>query len=162
MRPKGVIEDIWQKGQLPAGRASVIFKVPNKEAGKRLLQEIWVSGNKFKAEIFVPERADSLCGKCSKWGHTDFRCRELTPKCAICAGEHRTWLHTCAVATCGRTGGKGCAHTRLQCPNCGGPHYAQDGRCRAKREAIAIARGFVRSTSLVHEMVSSGNAPHMK
>jgi len=124
MRPRGVIEDIWKKNLLPGNKASVIFKVPNKEAGKRLLQEIWVAGNKFKAERFIPERADSLCGKCSKWGHTDFRCRELVPKCAMCAGDHRTFLHVCAVATCGRSEGRACAHVRPQCPNCGGPHFA--------------------------------------
>jgi len=59
MRPKGVIESIWRENKLPAGKASIIFKVPNKEAGRRLLQEIWVNGNKFKADTFIPERADA-------------------------------------------------------------------------------------------------------
>jgi len=40
MRPKGVIESIWRQNKLLAGKASVIFKVPNKEVGRRLLQEI--------------------------------------------------------------------------------------------------------------------------
>jgi len=110
MRPKGVIEYIWGQNKLPAGKSSVIFKVPNKEAGRRLLQDIWVSGNKFKADVFIPERADALCGNCSKWGHTDFRCRERVPRCAMCAGELRTFLHMCEVATCGRTGGRAWLH----------------------------------------------------
>jgi len=147
---------------LPAGKASVIFKMPNKEAGRGLLQEIWVNGNKFKADSFIPERADALCGNSSKWGHTDFRCRERVPRCAMCAGEHRTFLHMCEVATCGRTGGRACIHSRAWYPNCGGPHFAQDGRCRAKREAIATARGLITSATQVHEMVTSGITPPMK
>jgi len=157
-----VIEDIWGKGRLPAGKASVIFKVPNKEAGRKLLQEIWVNGNRFKAETFIPERADALYGNCSKWGHTDFRCCERVPRCATCAGDHHTFLHTCEVATCGRTGGRACVHSKLRCPNCGGPYFAQDGRCRVKREAIAIARGIIKLAYQVHEMVTSGIAPPMK
>jgi len=53
-------------------------------------------------------------------------------------------------------------HSRARCPNCGGPHFAQNGRCRAKREAIAMARGLITSATQVHEMVTSGIAPPMK
>jgi len=40
MRPKRLFEEIWQKISLPAGKASVIFKAPNKQVEKRLLEEI--------------------------------------------------------------------------------------------------------------------------
>ena len=53
-------EEQWQRGTLPRGRASVIFKVPNKTAGLGLLKEIWVAGNRFQAELFVASKADSL------------------------------------------------------------------------------------------------------
>jgi len=80
----------------------------------------------------------------------------------MCAGEHRTFLHMCEVAMCGQTGGRACKHSRPRCPNCGGPHFAQDGRCRVKREAIAMARGLITSATQAHEVVTSGIAPPMK
>ena len=161
MRPKEVIQEIWQKGSLPSGKASVVFKVATKEADRHLLQEIWVNGHRFRAEIYVRDRADTLYEKCSQWGHAGFRCREQKPTCGMCAGEHATAQHKCEVTTCGRVG-RGCAHIKARCPNCDGPHFAQDGRCKAKREAIAISRGLVQSASQEHEMVSSGDAPPMK
>jgi hypothetical protein len=59
-------EQQWQSGTLPGGKASVIFKVPNKAAGQRLLKEIWVAGNRFWAETYVPSKADSLYAICSR------------------------------------------------------------------------------------------------
>ena len=50
MRSKKIIEEHYQRGRLPLGKASVVFKVPGKAAGQALLKEIWVAGNKFKAE----------------------------------------------------------------------------------------------------------------
>jgi hypothetical protein len=43
IRPKEVIEEIWEKGSLPANKASVVFKVPGKEVARQLQQEIWVN-----------------------------------------------------------------------------------------------------------------------
>jgi hypothetical protein len=161
MRPKEVIEEIWGRGALPAGKASVVFKVPGKEVARQLLQEIWVNGNRFRAEIYVRDRADTLCGKCSQWGHAEFRCREQAPRCGMCSGDHTTATHECEVSVCRRVG-RGCQHIRSKCPNCGGMHFAQDGRCKAKREAIAIARGLIQSATQEHEMVTSGDAPPMQ
>jgi hypothetical protein len=42
IRPKEMIEGIWQEGRLLADKVSVVFKAPGKEVGRRLLQEIWV------------------------------------------------------------------------------------------------------------------------
>jgi hypothetical protein len=161
MRPKEVIEEIWGRGALPAGKASVVFKVPGKEVARHLLQEIWVNGNKFRAEVYVRDRADTLCGNCSQWGHAEFRCREQVSHCRMCSGEHRTTAHECQVSVCGRVG-RGCAHIKAKCPNCGGPHFVQDRRCRAKREAIAIARGLIQSATQEHKMVTSGGVPPMQ
>jgi hypothetical protein len=58
-------EELWRKGGLWQGKASVIFKVPNKAAGQKLLKEIWVAGNRFQAEQYVPSKADSLCAICN-------------------------------------------------------------------------------------------------
>jgi predicted RNA-binding Zn-ribbon protein involved in translation (DUF1610 family) len=133
-------EELWRKGELPRGRASVIFKVPNKAAGLGLLKEIWVAGNRFQAEIYVPSKADSICSICSMWGHSEFRCYSRMPACGICAGGHRTAEHRCDVVTCGRQG-RACEHTTIKCPNCGEAHLAQDRRCRTKMAAIGIAKG---------------------
>jgi len=117
----------------------VVFKVPGKAVGQALCNEMWVAGNKFKAEVFIPNRADTLCGICSQWGHSEHRCQKGTPVCAICSGAHRTEGHKCDVATCGKIG-RVCPHVTMKCPNCGGNHPAQDARCKAKGAAIAIAR----------------------
>jgi hypothetical protein len=134
-------EEQWRNGTLPRGRASVIFKVPNKTAGRGLLKEIWVAGNRFQAEIFVPSKADSLCSICNMWGHSEFRCHSRKPACGICAGEHRTTEHKCEVATCSARA-RTCEHTKVKCPNCGEAHQVQDRRCRMKMAAIEIARGI--------------------
>jgi hypothetical protein len=141
MRAKRHIEQRYQAGTLPQNAASVVFKVCGKAAGKGLLTEMWVAGVKFKALPFIADRADTLCGRCSGWGHSEFRCHQGgAPACSICSGQHRTEDHRCEVATCGKVG-KVCPHTAMKCPNCGRGHPAQDARCRAKLAAIAIARG---------------------
>ena len=125
MRSRKLIEQHFQVGKLPKGAASVVFKVPSKAVGKKLLTEMWVAGNKFRALPYIPDKADTLCSICSQWGHSEFRCQKGTPTCAICAGPHRTSDHRCEVATCGRVG-KICGHTTMKCANCGGKHLAQD------------------------------------
>ena len=141
MRAKRQIEQHYQAGTLPQNAASVVFKVCSKAAGNRLLVEMWVAGVKFRALPFIADRADSLCARCSRWGHSEFCCHwGGTLVCAICAGTHRTEGHKCEVATCGREG-KICSHTAMKCPNCSGNHPAQDARCKAKGAAITMARG---------------------
>jgi len=76
---------------------------------------MWVAGNKFKGEVYIPNSADTLCSICSQWGHSECRCQKGAPVCAICAGGHRTEAHKCKVATRG-TIGKVCAHTAMKCP----------------------------------------------
>jgi len=140
MRSASTIERYYQAGRLPKNAASVIFKVPGKVAAQKLLVEMWVAGNKFRALPYIPSKADSLCGMCGQWGHSEFRCQRGSATCTICAGSHRTEEHRCEVATCGKVG-KVCPHMEMKCPNCRGRHPAQDARCRAKRAAIEIARG---------------------
>jgi hypothetical protein len=140
MRAKRIIEGHYQQGRLPHGGASVVFKVPNKAAGQKLLTEMWVAGNRFKAIPFIPNKADTLCGSCSRWGHSEFQCPQAEVTCAVCAGKHRMESHRCEVATCEAIG-RVCPHTAMKCPNCSGNHPARDARCRAKVNAIAVARG---------------------
>ena len=140
MRSVSTIERYYQTGRLPKNVASVIFKVPGEVAAQKLLVEMWVAGNKFRALLYIPNKADTLCGMCGQWGHSELRCQRGSAIYTICVGSHRTEVHRCEVATCGKVG-KVCPHTEIKCPNCGGRHPAQDARCRAKRAAIEIARG---------------------
>jgi len=141
MRSKKLIERQFQAGTLPQNATLVVFKVPSKAAGQKLLTEMWVVGNKFRALPFVANRADTLCGICSQWGHSEFRCQVGAPACAICAGPHLVEEHRYEVVTCGKTGGA-CSYANLKCPNCGGKHLAQDAKCKAKTITIGIARGM--------------------
>jgi hypothetical protein len=131
MRAWRIYEEQWQRGTLLRRRASVIFKVPNKAAGWGLVKEIWVAGNRFQAEIFIPSKADTLCTMCSRWGHSEFRCHGRKPACGICAGSHRTAEHRCEVATC-KAQARACEHSVTKCVNCGEQHQVQDRRCGAK------------------------------
>ena len=140
MQAVSTIECHYQAGRLPKNAASGIFKVPGKAAAQKLLVEMWVAGNRFHALPYIPDKADTLCGMCGWWGHSEFRCQQGAATCAICAGSHRTEEYRCEVAMCGKVR-KVCPHTEMKCPNCGGHHPAQAARCQAKRAAIEIARG---------------------
>jgi len=140
MRSVSTIERYYQAGCLPKNTASVVFKVPGKVVAQKLLVEMWVAGNKFRALPYIPNKADTLYSMCGQWGHSEFRCQRATATCTICAGTYRTEEHRCEVATCGKVR-KVCPHTEMKCPNCRGGHPAQDARCRMKRAAIEIAQG---------------------
>lgn len=73
MRLKRTPEEFFQQGKLPQGGASAVFKVPNKAAGQMLLTKVWVTGNKFRVLAYIPDKADTMCGICSQWGHSEFR-----------------------------------------------------------------------------------------
>ena len=136
-----VIEEHYQAGRLPQNAASVVFKVPNKAAGKKLTEEMWVAGNKFKALAFIPNRTDTLGTRCCQWGHAEAQCHSGgKPVCGISSVEHRTETHMCEVATCGKIG-KVCAHAVMRYPNCKGNHPVQDARCKVKIAAIWLAHG---------------------
>jgi len=62
MRVKQVIEAHFQHGRLSHRGVSVVFKVPNKTVGQKLITEMWVVGNKFKVLPFIPNKADTLYG----------------------------------------------------------------------------------------------------
>ena len=75
MRAVSTIKRHYQAGRLPKNAASVIFKVPGKVAAQKLLVEMWVAGNRFQALPYIPNKADTLCGMCGRWGHSEFRCQ---------------------------------------------------------------------------------------
>jgi len=77
------IEQYYQAGRLPKNAALVVFKVPGKVAAQKLLVEMWVSGNRFCTLPYIPNKADTLCGMCGQWGHSEFRCQQATTTCTI-------------------------------------------------------------------------------
>ena len=99
MRVISTIERHYQAGRLPTNAESVIFKVPGKAAAQKLLVEMWVAGNRFHALPYIPNKADTLCGMCRWWGHSEFQCQRDAATCTFCAGSHRTKEHRCEVAT---------------------------------------------------------------
>ena len=112
MRAKKVIKDHYQNEKLPHGVASLVFKVPNKTAGQKLLAEMWVAGNRFRVQPFIPNQADTLCGRCSSWGHSEFQCSKMAAVCGICSQGHRMESHECEVVMCGAIG-RVCPHTKM-------------------------------------------------
>jgi len=90
MRAVSTIECHFQTGRLPKNAASVIFKMPGKVVAQKLLVEMWVAGNRFRALPYIPNKADTLCGMCGWWGHSEFRCQRGAATCTICAESHRT------------------------------------------------------------------------
>jgi hypothetical protein len=101
MWAKRVIEEQIQRGRLPLGSMSVVFKVPNKMVDWKLLSEMWVVGNQHKALLFILDKTNTLYGRCSAWGHLEFRCQKQNGLVrSICAGSHRTEGHQCEVVTC--------------------------------------------------------------
>jgi hypothetical protein len=60
IRSKWLIEQQFQSGKLPQNAASQVFKVPGKSAGKKLLSEIWIAGNKFRAVPYIRDKADTF------------------------------------------------------------------------------------------------------
>jgi len=118
MRAVSTIERHYQAGRHPKNAASVIFKVPGKPAAQKLLVEMSVAGNRFHALSYIPDKANTLCGACGWWGHSEFRRQRGVATCTICGDSHRTEEHRCHLATCGKVG-KVCPHTEMKCPNCG-------------------------------------------
>jgi len=159
MRAKRVIKEHYQWGKLSSDGASVVFKVPNKTAGHKLLLEMWVAGNKFRAHPFIPDKLDTLCGSCSARGHWEFQCRKVAAACPICSRNHFTAGHRCEVVTCAVVG-RVCPHVGMKCPNCGGVHPAQDGRCRARNEAIGIARGAMIGRAIWIQQAETAHPHH--
>ena len=102
--------------------------MPGKAAAQKLLVGLWVAGNKFHALPYILDKADTLCGACGQWGHSEFWCQRGVATCTICEDSHRTEEYRCQVAMCGKVG-KVCPHTEMKCPNCGGRHLAQNARC---------------------------------
>lgn len=124
--------------------SSVTFVVRGQGTAERLIKSgLRVLGKQYQVEAFIEARPDTICGACSGWGHGEHNCAfSETPKCALCAGPHRTDSHRCSTVGCRAGIGLVCIHLISKCPNCKGPHGAKSDQCPKKQEAIEKGRGW--------------------
>jgi hypothetical protein len=67
------------------------------------------------------------CNKCQLFGHPTQRCTAAGHTCAVCAQNHPTREHPCAIESC--KAGHFCKHPPIRCANCHQPHKANDRNC---------------------------------
>ena len=123
---------------------SVTFVVRGQKVATRIIKTcIRAAGRFYKVEAFVEARPDTICGACSGWGHGEHNCSfPTTPRCALCAANHRTEEHKCSVTDCRAGQGAVCIHLIAKCPNCRGPYGARSDQCPKKKEALEKAKDW--------------------
>lgn len=111
--------------------ASVTFAV-RKSTAAALLDRRFLSaaGTRYRVLPYGRTLPDSLCERCSGWGHLERNCPSTSAKCALCAGIHRTDKHACNVVDCD-VEGTTCNHLIPMCANCNGRHTATNASCPA-------------------------------
>ena len=158
MRWLGRVPDIKERGASGAIRgSSVTFIVRGQPMADRIIKSrIRAVGRHYQVEAFVEARPNSICGACSGWGHGEYNCTfSSTPRCALCAGPHRTDTHRCNVEGYRAGTGQVCTHLIAKCPNCKGPHGARSEqlKCHKKKEAQDKAKGWkgkLKETTTTH------------
>lgn len=137
--------------------SSVTFVVRGQDLADQLIKTgLRVLGKQYRVESFVGAWPDTICGACSGWGHGEHNCAFTeTPKCALCAGLHRTDAHK--YSTVGYKAGIGSVYIHLiaKCPNCKGPHGARSDQCQKKKEAMEKGRNWRGKES--EPMATKGN-----
>jgi hypothetical protein len=136
--PRRIMER-YKQGEIRG--ATVMFAVQDKQAAERLLTTgLRAAGRPYRVERYTIDGLDSICAKCSVWGHIAEKCDSETYRCMYCAKNHPTSQHTCGIPECKDPKGKLCKYTTKQCANCSGKHIAMSGECIDKQNAIMAAR----------------------
>jgi hypothetical protein len=137
--------------------ATVMFAVQDKQAAERLLSTgLRAAGRSYRVEQYAIEGPDSMCAKCSAWGHIAEKCDSEVYRCMYCAGNHPTSQHTCGMPDlCKAPKGKLCKFTTEKCANCSGKHNASSAECTHKQTAIREARAQRNSTPSGEEQTSA-------
>jgi hypothetical protein len=121
--------------------ATVMFAVQDKQAAERLLATgLRATGRTYRVERYTIDGPDSICAKCSVWGHIAEKCDSEVYRCMYCAENHPTSQHKCNRPECPDPEGKLCKFTQEKCANCSGEHIARSGQCVHKQKAILAAR----------------------
>jgi hypothetical protein len=143
----GRLEDIkkrWIEKRTFASTAVIAVKGEAVAAGL-VRHGVWVCGRRLEVTPFEEIRPDTQCGTCCGFGHISEQCPNMMkPRCMICAGGHTVRNHACSVIGCSRRGGDACAHVVVKCANCGGAHPARSVECKARGQAIGLAREQLR------------------
>jgi hypothetical protein len=137
--------------------ATVMFAVQDKQAAERLLSTgLRAAGRSYRVERYAIEGPDSMCAKCSAWGHIAEKCDSEVYRCMYCAGNHPTSQHTCGMPDlCKAPKGKLCKFTTEKGANCSGKHNASSAECTHKQTAIREARAQRNSTPSGEEQTSA-------
>lgn len=121
--------------------STVIIKVRSKSIANSLITKgIEFGGRNHPVEPFLETKADTLCSKCSKFGHNGYKYCQNQAKCVFCGENHETKDHKCQLTGCTAQSGTLCIHTPVKCINCNGPHLASSHFCSKKREILANMR----------------------
>ena len=93
------------KNQPPKSYTSLILSPATAQHQQDLVRRgVLIEGQFYQARLYDYNQTLDRCFKCSKWGHTQFHCREPEPTCGHCCGQH--WTKDCenthlkACATC--------------------------------------------------------------
>jgi len=140
--------------------SSAVITVKGRKAARQLTQhKAMLGGIKYVVDQYIAAGPDSLCEICSRWGHLQSKCATPTmPRCALCAGKHRTDKHLCQLKGCQAKEGQNCRHTEERCVNCKGAHGAGSRECPEKRAAFARAKE--ERATWRERKEASGNADH--
>jgi hypothetical protein len=123
--------------------SSAYFEVWDSQAGTRgksLARSTFQFGLKaLRVVEAIANPGAPLCRRCWKWGHTDAICKARMPRCNRCPENHSHDGHR-QLSSCCRghpkrnpplpptAEGAPCPH-QARCPNCQGPHQADDRKC---------------------------------
>ena len=102
---------------------------------------IRICGRHYRVEAFIEARPDSTSGACSGWGHGEHCCAfPNNPRCALCAGGHRTDAHQPTVEGC--KAGRGTLARKM--PKLSGPARGKVGPVpeEERREAMDRAKNW--------------------
>jgi hypothetical protein len=121
--------------------STAIIKVRSKAIiDKCITKGIDFSGKNHKVELVLEAKVDTICSKCSQFGHDSYKDCQEPPKCAICGGNHEIKDHKCAIKGCIAQIGKPCTHITQKCVNCNGPHLANFSYCPKRLEVLSKQR----------------------
>jgi hypothetical protein len=135
-----VLREKMRTGEKTASTAVITVK-GRKAAGELTQHKAMIGGIRYTVDRYIAAGPDSMCEICCGWGHLQSKCAMPTmPRCAYCAGKHKTDAHQCPMTGCQAKAGQNCKHTKEQCANCKGTHGARSRECPLKKAAVAKAR----------------------
>jgi hypothetical protein len=121
--------------------STAIIKVRSKSIANSLIaKEEEFGGKKHSVEIFEEIKKDTLCSKCSEYGHSSYKACQNQAKCMFCAKNHEAKDHKCQLNGCTSLTGKICLHTPKKCINCQGPHLTNSNFCPKRLEILEKIR----------------------